>query len=43
MGVLSNADDLITAAVREGIKIIVYGAGLPIKLPGLVKDSSVNL
>ncbi len=43
MGVLSNADDLITTAVREGIKIIVYGAGLPIKLPGLVKDSSVNL
>jgi len=43
MGVLSNADDLITTAVREGIKMIVYGAGLPIKLPGLVKDSSVNL
>ena len=43
MGVLSNADDLITAAVREGIKIIVYGAGLPIKLPSLVEDSSVNL
>jgi len=43
MGVLSNVDDLIMTAVREGIKIIVYGAGLPIKLPGLVKDSSVNL
>ena len=43
MGVLSNADDLITAAVREGIKIIVYGAGLPAKLPSLVEDSSVNL
>jgi nitronate monooxygenase len=43
MGVLSNADDLIMTAVREGIKIIVYGAGLPIKLPGMVKDSSVNL
>jgi len=43
MGVLSNADDLITATVREGIKIIVYGAGLPIKLPSLVEDSSVNL
>ncbi|TET70840.1 MAG: nitronate monooxygenase [Candidatus Aminicenantes bacterium] len=43
MGVLSNADDLITAAVREGIKIIVYGAGLPIRLPSLVEDSSVNL
>jgi len=43
MGVLSNVDDLITAAVREGIKIIVYGAGLPIKLPGLVEDTSVSL
>jgi len=43
MGVLSNADDLITTAVREGIKIIVYGAGLPVKLPGLVEDSSVSL
>jgi len=43
MGVLSNADDLITTAVKEGIKIIVYGAGLPTKLPGLVEDSSVNL
>jgi nitronate monooxygenase len=43
MGVLSNADDLITTAVREGIKIIVYGAGLPAKLPSLVEDSSVYL
>jgi nitronate monooxygenase len=43
MGVLSNADDLVNAAVREGIKIIVYGAGLPLKLPGLVEDGSVNL
>lgn len=43
MGVLSNVDDLILAAVREGIKIIVYGAGLPAKLPELVKDESVNL
>lgn len=43
MGVLSNVDDLIMTAVREGIKIIVYGAGLPLKLPGLVRDSSVNL
>jgi NAD(P)H-dependent flavin oxidoreductase YrpB (nitropropane dioxygenase family) len=43
MGVLSNVDDLITTAVKEGIKIIVYGAGLPTKLPGLVEDSSVSL
>lgn len=43
MGVLSNVDDLIVTAIREGIKIIVYGAGLPAKLPGLVEGSSVNL
>jgi NAD(P)H-dependent flavin oxidoreductase YrpB (nitropropane dioxygenase family) len=43
MGVLSNVDDLIITAVREGIKIIVYGAGLPTKLPSLIEDSSINL
>jgi NAD(P)H-dependent flavin oxidoreductase YrpB (nitropropane dioxygenase family) len=43
MGVLSNVDDLITAAVQEGIKLIVFGAGLPAKLPALVDDDSVNL
>jgi len=43
MGALSNVDDLIKTAVREGIKIIVYGAGLPMKLPNLVRDPSVNL
>ncbi len=43
MGVLSNADDLVRTAVQEGIKIIVYGAGLPTKLPGLVEDPTVNL
>ncbi len=43
MGVLSNVDDLIMTTVREGIKIIVYGAGLPIKLPGMIEDSSVHL
>ncbi|MCJ7680434.1 MAG: nitronate monooxygenase family protein [Candidatus Aminicenantes bacterium] len=43
MGVLSNVDDLISASVREGIKIIIYGAGIPAKLPSLVTDESVNL
>ena len=43
MGVLSNADDMIKASVREGIKIIIYGAGIPIKLPEIVEDTSVNL
>lgn len=43
MCVLSNADDLVKTAVREGIKIIVSGAGLPLKLPGLVGDNPVSL
>ena len=43
MGVLTNADDMIKATVREGIKIIIYGAGLPIRLPNTVQDPSVNL
>jgi len=43
MGVLSNADDLIKTSIQEGIKMIVFGAGLPTKLPALVQDPSVNL
>ena len=43
MAALSNADDLIKAAVNEGIKMIVVGAGLPLRLPRLVEDDSVNL
>ena len=43
MGVLSNVDDLIQAAVSEGIRIIVYGAGLPTKLPALVPDPDISL
>ena len=43
MGVLSNVNDLIQASVREGIKMIVFGAGLPSKLPALVPDPGVNL
>ncbi len=43
MGVLSNANDLITTSVQEGIKMIVFGAGLPTKLPALVPDPSVSL
>lgn len=43
MAVLSNANDLIRTAVKEGIKIIVAGASLPLRLPAVVEDSSVNL
>lgn len=43
MEALSNAKELIKAAVKEGIKMIVVGAGLPLKLPEIVEDDSVNL
>ncbi|PIR06537.1 MAG: nitronate monooxygenase [Candidatus Komeilibacteria bacterium CG11_big_fil_rev_8_21_14_0_20_36_20] len=42
MGKLSNTPSLIKAAVDKGIKMIVYGAGLPNKLPEIVDDPSVN-
>ncbi len=43
MGVLSNVNDLIVTAVKRGIQLIVFGAGLPSSLPELVPDPSVNL
>lgn len=43
MGVLSNAEDLVTASVKAGIKMIVYGAGLPTKIPPLVEGYDANL
>ncbi len=43
MGVLSNAADLVKTAVEGGIRIIVFGAGLPTKLPKLCEDPDVNL
>ncbi len=43
LGVLSNARDLIQASVQEGIKLIVSGASLPLKLPEMVDDATVKL
>jgi NAD(P)H-dependent flavin oxidoreductase YrpB (nitropropane dioxygenase family) len=43
MGVLSNVNDLIVTAVRKGITLIVFGAGLPSSLPDLVPDPAVSL
>jgi len=43
MGALSNVNDLIVTAVAGGIRIIVFGAGLPTTLPELVPDPEVNL
>ena len=43
VGALSNAVDLIKTAVKNDIKIIVYGAVIPKNLPDVVPDPSVNL
>src|SRR4030043_194417 len=42
LGVLSNARDLIETAVREGIKLIVSGASLPLRLPEMIEDPSAH-
>jgi nitronate monooxygenase len=43
MGALSNANELVITAVNAGVKIIVYGAGIPSHLPAIVEDPSVAL
>jgi nitronate monooxygenase len=43
MSVLSNAEDLIKTAVEEGVRTIVVGSGLPLSLPAMLPDQSVNL
>ena len=43
MGVLSNAKDLIQTTAREGFRLIVSGASLPLKLPEMVEDSRALL
>ena len=43
MGALSNAADLVRAAIEGGIRIIVFGAGLPMKLPEIAGNPEVNL
>ena len=43
MGALSNAADLVKAAIEGGIRISVFGAGLPMKLPSMAEDPDVAL
>jgi len=43
MCVLSNYEDLIRAAEDEGVAAIISGAGLPLKLPGLIKSPNIKL
>ncbi|MFC1514471.1 NAD(P)H-dependent flavin oxidoreductase [Candidatus Omnitrophota bacterium] len=40
---LSNYEDIVRTAVREKADFIVSGAGLPMRLPELTKDSPVKL
>ncbi len=43
MGALSNVEDLVRATVEEGIRLVVFGAGLPMRLPSMVPDPGVHL
>lgn len=43
MTALNDFEEMVQTAVRERIDIIFSGAGLPLKLPGLVKDSMTRI
>jgi nitronate monooxygenase len=43
MCALTNYEDLVKAADEEAISVIISGAGLPTKLPGLVKHKRTKL
>ncbi|HTW93087.1 MAG TPA: nitronate monooxygenase family protein [bacterium] len=43
MCALTNYDNLVQVSVAEGVAAIISGAGLPMKLPGLVSDRHVKL
>lgn len=43
MCALSNYDDLVKAAEEEGVAAIISGAGLPLRLPALVKSPKIKL
>jgi nitronate monooxygenase len=43
MVALNNFEEMVATAVKEGINIIFSGAGLPLKLPALVKESLTKI
>lgn len=43
MCALGNYDDLVNAAQEENVDVIISGAGLPLKLPSLVKNNKTKL
>ncbi|MFA6217771.1 MAG: nitronate monooxygenase family protein [Candidatus Omnitrophota bacterium] len=43
MCALTNYDDLVDAAQQESVDVIISGAGLPLKLPSLIKNRRTKL
>jgi len=43
MCALTNYDDLVDAAQQESVDVIVSGAGLPLRLPSLIKSKKTKL
>lgn len=43
MCALTNYDDLVDAAQAESVDVIISGAGLPLKLPSLIKNNRTKL
>ncbi|MFA5430439.1 MAG: nitronate monooxygenase [Candidatus Omnitrophota bacterium] len=43
MCALSNYDDLVDASQSEAVDVIISGAGLPLKLPALIKNGRTKL
>jgi NAD(P)H-dependent flavin oxidoreductase YrpB (nitropropane dioxygenase family) len=43
MCVLTNYDELVEAAQAESVDVIISGAGLPLRLPALIKNSRTRL
>jgi len=43
MCALTNYDDLVDAAQQESVDVIISGAGLPLKLPSLIKNKRTKL
>ena len=43
MCAITNYDDLVDAAQQESVDVIISGAGLPLKLPSLIKNKRTKL
>jgi len=43
MCALANYEELVTIAQNEAVNVIISGAGLPLKLPSLIKNTATKL